>query len=192
MPRLEAEEVFEKTREILVDTLGVDDDEVTLEASLINDLGAESIDFLDISFRIEKAFGVKFPEKEIAQIAEIAKESRMKTLSEIMEDQYQVKLSEEEKEGLAELDTQVLIERLSERYKIKLKPGTIERGIQSVATQIIEHLKGIGFVISANNPQEMIDVTMDDNPRSIQEKVARMFTVQSLVDFVVASQAARS
>ena len=46
------EEVFEKVRESLVDALGVDDDEVTPEATLVGDLGAESIDFLDIVFRL--------------------------------------------------------------------------------------------------------------------------------------------
>ena len=50
------EEIFEKIRTALVDALGVDDDEVTPEATLVGDLGAESIDFLDIVFRLEKAF----------------------------------------------------------------------------------------------------------------------------------------
>ena len=45
------EEVFEKVRDSLVDALGVDDDEVTPEATLVGDLGAESIDFLDNRFR---------------------------------------------------------------------------------------------------------------------------------------------
>ena len=60
MPMTE-EEVFEKVRETLVDALGVDDEEVTLEATLTGDLGAESIDFLDIVFRLEKAFSIKIP-----------------------------------------------------------------------------------------------------------------------------------
>ena len=42
------EEVFGKVREALVDALGVDDDEVTEDATMVGDLGAESIDFLDI------------------------------------------------------------------------------------------------------------------------------------------------
>ncbi|MHC4126153.1 MAG: phosphopantetheine-binding protein, partial [Planctomycetota bacterium] len=42
-----------------------DDDEVTLEATLMGDLGAESIDFLDIVFRLEKAFGIKIPREEL-------------------------------------------------------------------------------------------------------------------------------
>jgi acyl carrier protein len=57
-------EIFEKVKETLVDALGVDDDEVTLAATLEGDLGAESIDFLDIFFRLEKAFGIKITKTE--------------------------------------------------------------------------------------------------------------------------------
>ncbi len=59
------DEIFEKIREALVDALGVDDDEVTAEATLTGDLGAESIDFLDIVFRLEKAFDIKIPRGEL-------------------------------------------------------------------------------------------------------------------------------
>ncbi|NOX53324.1 MAG: acyl carrier protein [Planctomycetes bacterium] len=59
------DEIFEKVREVLVDALGVDDDEVTPEATLVGDLGAESIDFLDIVFRLEKAFDIKIPRGEL-------------------------------------------------------------------------------------------------------------------------------
>jgi len=60
-----SDEVFEKVQETLVDALGVDDDEVTREATLIGDLGAESIDFLDIVFRLEKNFDIKIPRGEL-------------------------------------------------------------------------------------------------------------------------------
>jgi len=60
-----AEEVFDKVREALVEALGVDDDEVTPDATLIGDLGAESIDFLDIVFRLEKSFGIEIPRAEL-------------------------------------------------------------------------------------------------------------------------------
>ncbi|MEM9660078.1 MAG: acyl carrier protein, partial [Planctomycetota bacterium] len=59
------EEIFEKVREALVDALGVDDDEVTPEATLQGDLDAESIDFLDIVFRLEKAFDIKIERGEL-------------------------------------------------------------------------------------------------------------------------------
>jgi acyl carrier protein len=59
------EEVFEKIRTALVDALGVDEEDVTPTATLVGDLGAESIDFLDIVFRLEKAFEIKIPRGEL-------------------------------------------------------------------------------------------------------------------------------
>jgi len=62
---LSHDEIFQEVREVLVDALGVDDDEVSTEATLMGDLGAESIDFLDIVFRLEKAFGIKIQREEL-------------------------------------------------------------------------------------------------------------------------------
>jgi acyl carrier protein len=59
-------EVFEKVKTCLVEALGVDDDEVTPEASIMGDLGAESIDWLDIVFRLERAFSIKIPHGELS------------------------------------------------------------------------------------------------------------------------------
>jgi acyl carrier protein len=59
------EEVFEKIQAALVDALGVDEEDVTPEATLVGDLGAESIDFLDIVFRLEKSFNIKIPRGEL-------------------------------------------------------------------------------------------------------------------------------
>lgn len=59
------EEIFDKVREALVDALGVDDDEVTPTATLQGDLDAESIDFLDIVFRLEKSFDIKIERGEL-------------------------------------------------------------------------------------------------------------------------------
>lgn len=60
-----SEEVFSKVQAALVDALGVEDDEVTPEATMVGDLGAESIDFLDIVFKLEKAFGISIPREEL-------------------------------------------------------------------------------------------------------------------------------
>src|SRR6476620_9901818 len=59
------EEVFTKVQTALVDALGVDEEEVTPQARLVGDLGAESIDFLDIVFRLEKTFDIKIPRGEL-------------------------------------------------------------------------------------------------------------------------------
>jgi acyl carrier protein len=59
------EQIFEKVQATLVDALGVDEDEVQRDATLQGDLGAESIDFLDIVFRLERNFGIKIPRGEL-------------------------------------------------------------------------------------------------------------------------------
>jgi len=59
------DEIFEQVQEVLVDALGADEDEVTPQATLMGDLGAESIDFLDIVFRLEKAFDIKIQREEL-------------------------------------------------------------------------------------------------------------------------------
>ncbi len=59
------EEIFSKVQEALVDALGVEEDEVKPEATLQGDLDAESIDFLDIVFRLEKAFDIKIERGEL-------------------------------------------------------------------------------------------------------------------------------
>ena len=59
------DEIFGKVQATLVDALGVDEDEVTRAATLVGDLGAESIDCLDIVFRLERNFGIKIPRGEV-------------------------------------------------------------------------------------------------------------------------------
>jgi acyl carrier protein len=59
------DEIFASVQETLVDALAVEPDEVTETATLTGDLGAESIDFLDIVFRLEKCFNIKIPRGEL-------------------------------------------------------------------------------------------------------------------------------
>ena len=59
------DEIYSKVQEALVDALGVEEEEVTPEATLQGDLDAESIDFLDIVFRLEKAFDIKIERGEL-------------------------------------------------------------------------------------------------------------------------------
>ena len=93
------EEVYAKVQGVLVDALGVDAEEVTPKATLREDLGAESIDFLDIVFRLEKAFTTdpakpfKIPRGELFP----------DDLQTLMNDERYVKDGKITPEGLAEL-----------------------------------------------------------------------------------------
>lgn len=65
MSTMTREEVYSKVQEVLIDALGVDEDDVKPEATLNGDLGAESIDFLDIVFKLEQTFGFKIAQGEL-------------------------------------------------------------------------------------------------------------------------------
>ncbi len=62
---LSRDEIYSEVQDVLMEALGVDEDEITPEATLQGDLGAESIDFLDIVFQLEKAFDIKIPKGEL-------------------------------------------------------------------------------------------------------------------------------
>src|SRR5438067_12913184 len=63
------EEIYSKVQGVLVEALGVDEEQVKPNARLRQDLGAESIDFLDIVFRLERAFKVKIPRGKLIEDA---------------------------------------------------------------------------------------------------------------------------
>ena len=65
MAVISRDEIFDKVKEVLENALGVDAEEVTPDATLIGDLGAESIDFLDISFKLEQEFSIKIDQGEL-------------------------------------------------------------------------------------------------------------------------------
>ena len=59
------EEIYSKVSATLVEALNVDEEDVKPTSTLQGDLGAESIDFLDIVFRLEREFGIKIPRNEL-------------------------------------------------------------------------------------------------------------------------------
>lgn len=67
--KAEVDAVYPQVAKTIADALGCDLGEVKPDASLINDLGAESIDFLDLVFRLERAFKVKIPRGKIIEDA---------------------------------------------------------------------------------------------------------------------------
>jgi acyl carrier protein len=62
---LTRDEILEKVRGVLVEALGVEDDEVTPTATLRGDLGAESIDYLDMVFKLQREFDIEIPRGDL-------------------------------------------------------------------------------------------------------------------------------
>ncbi len=65
------ERVFEKVKEIIVDQLGVEEDEVTVESSFVEDLGADSLDIVELIMALEEEFGLEIPDDEAEKISTV-------------------------------------------------------------------------------------------------------------------------
>ena len=60
--------VFEKVKDILVDQLDVEEEKVTMEASITDDLGADSLDLVDLVMSLEEEFDVEIPDDQVENI----------------------------------------------------------------------------------------------------------------------------
>ena len=66
------EEIVKKVKDIIVDKLGVEESEVTETANFTNDLGADSLDTVELLMEFERVFGIKIPDEETSNIATVA------------------------------------------------------------------------------------------------------------------------
>lgn len=64
-------EIAERVKAIIVDKLGVEESEVTIEASFTNDLGADSLDTVELIMEFEKEFGISIPDDQAEKIATV-------------------------------------------------------------------------------------------------------------------------
>ncbi|WP_448536074.1 acyl carrier protein [Pseudothermotoga sp.] len=88
---MDKEELMERIKEIIADKLGVDIDEVTDDADLIDDLDADSLDLVDLAMAIEDEFGVTIADEELEKI---------RTVKDIFKELYEkIRLAEEEEES---------------------------------------------------------------------------------------------
>ena len=120
------DEIFLKVREALVDALGVDEDEVVPEARLSGDLEAESIDFLDIVFRLEKAFDIKIDRGELFT-------------EDILTDPQYVQEGKVTPEGLAKLKQRMPFANLS---KLEADPAVQNLGNELTVQDMCWYVEG--------------------------------------------------
>ena len=63
--------LFDRVKEIIVDQLGVDEDTVTMEASFVDDLGADSLDIVELVMALEEDFGIEIPDEDAEKIVTV-------------------------------------------------------------------------------------------------------------------------
>jgi acyl carrier protein len=102
------EEILETLRTIIVETRGVDESEVVPAANLFNDLGLESIDFLEISFRMEESFGFPFPTDQLGEllggVSENSTKEQVEDVLGQLKSEFHIPVKMDELDGLDPLD----------------------------------------------------------------------------------------
>jgi acyl carrier protein len=153
--------LFGEVQRILVESLGVDEGDLLPEATLRNDLGAESIDFLDIAFRLEEELGVRMPMKEWAKATEDDSSLSPERLALRLERVFQIRVDIEEAGKILKQGIEPFLPSIERRFSYVLLKPEVERLCAAV------------------------DATL-----TVKEFAARqieLFTVQSLVNFVAAA-----
>ncbi|MDY0087881.1 MAG: acyl carrier protein [Coriobacteriia bacterium] len=69
---MEREEIFEKVADVIVDQLNVERDDVADEAAFIDDLGADSLDLVELVMALEAEFNVSIPDEDVESIKTVA------------------------------------------------------------------------------------------------------------------------
>lgn len=179
------DEVEKTLKEILIDALGVDETRIVPEASLVHDLGAESIDFLDVGFRVQQTFGVELPNKAIQDKA--LSWRNMGEFTRILEERYGARITPDEMRQLHTKGIPEVLQWLAKKQGITVQNGEAEKVAAELADRLALEVGSIGFKASLIDRDGIIKLMLENlNSPKIIEGMLRLFTVGSLVDFITA------
>jgi len=185
------EEVYDTVREALIAVLGVGPDEIIPEAKIISDLGAESIDFLDLSFRIEQIFGVKLPTKEWTELFQNSSgQLSADKVIEALKRDYELSISENNKNEYSALSLSELVERINKDFHVEISSDRVKTLAVEGVRELVEGLEKILRTTVSNDELENIArvaMSVGTGPE-FWSAVSDIFTVQRIVEYIYSSQ----
>lgn len=185
-------EVETSLREILADSLGIEGSEVTSSASLVRDLGAESIDFLDIGFRIQQTLGVNLQTADIRTRIMAWSSLILPALSEILHERYRVAVAVDVLRGLESGGLSKILEHLQTTKGLGAGPGAAEQLGRELVHRLVKEFAALGFTVSEADQEDMLGFMKSDlSSRRLTERTLDLLTVGALVDFICAKLGAR-
>ena len=186
-------EIEDALREILADSLGIEAAEVVSSASLVRDLGAESIDFLDIGFKIQQALGVNLQTAEIRSRIIAWSSLILPALGEVVQARYGVTVTAEELRGLEAGGLSKILEHLRAAKGLAAGPGAADELGRELVQRLVKEFAAQGFTVSEADQADMLGVLRTDlSPRRLTERTLDLLTVGALADFVCAKLGARA
>ena len=182
------EEVAATLRTILVDSLGSKEAEVVPSASLVRDLGAESIDFLDLGFQIQQTFGVNFQASEIRGRIVGWGGLILQTLAEVLEARYGVKLTLDELKPLEGGGLTRVLEYVGSTHGVALGPNAVTQVGHELIGHLNKEFSSLGLVVSETDERELTSIMQSSfGSRRLVERLLDLLTVEALVNFICAN-----
>ena len=182
-------EVRSSVGKLIVESLGVDEADVTADATLIRDLGAESIDFLDLSFKCQQTFAVDLPMRTI-QDRRIEWRD-LSVLAGVLAARYRIAVTAEELRMVAPATVGAILEFLAARHGVPRVAGDAQEVIGALVVRMLADL--------AHTPLDLADLTVDrfagyleknlHSPDAV-EVIMNRLTVRAVTEYIVGQLAA--
>jgi acyl carrier protein len=184
-------EITVSVGKILVESLGVDEATITDQAALVRDLGAESIDFLDISFKCQQTFGVDLPARLIQD--RLIEWRDLGVLARVLEGRYGVVVTPEELRTIAPATPTAVLQHLGNKHGVDRVAGDERALAAALAERLLAELDGMGLDLSDLSPAGLAAHLMENlhSPVAVEEVMNR-FTVRALADYIAGQLAAVS
>jgi acyl carrier protein len=173
------EEIRATLKRILADSLGVDQAAVTGESSLVRDLGAESIDFLDIGFTCQQEFGVDLPARLIQE--RILDWRGLGVLARVIGERYGLAVPPEELRTIAPSTAGAVVRYLRDVRGLRLA-GDEERDLaMALARRLLQEFSGMGLALSDLAPETLGGYLVENlHSPAAADEVLNRFTVGAL------------
>lgn len=174
---------------LIVESLGVDEANVTADAALGADLGAESIDFLDLSFKCQQTFGIDLP---MRLIQERRVEWRdLSVLARVLEARYHVTVAAEELRMISPATIGAVLGHVAAKHGITRAPGDAREVVDGLVTRMLTDLAQTPLDLSGLGVHQLA-AYLEKNLHSSEavEIVMSRLTVRAVTEYIVGQLAA--
>src|SRR2546422_464674 len=177
-------EVRVSVGKIIVESLGIDEAAVTDAAAVIRDLGAESIDFLDMSFKCQQTFGVDLPVR-LVQDRRIEWRD-LRVLAKVIDARYGVAVAPEELRTVAPATIGAILEHLAAKHGIRRADGDEGEVVRALAVRMLADLDGTPLDLSGLTVDRFAGYLRESlhAPAAIEAVMSR-FTLRAVGDYSV-------
>ena len=182
-------EVRASVGKLIVESLGVDEADVTADATLIRDLGAESIDFLDLTYKCQQTFAVELPMRAIQERRIEWRD--LSVLARVLEARYRIVVPAEELRMVAPATVGAVLEHLAAKHGVPRTAGDAHEVIRALVVRMLADL--------VSTPLDLADLTVDrfagyleknlHSPDAV-EVIMNRLTVRAVTEYIVGQLAA--